>query len=80
MTRVLGLVRGDLRNIGRDPILILIATLPFVIYGMFRYLYLAYRKDGGGDPAATLLRDWPSLLNVLLYLVVVLLAVGSHGP
>jgi hypothetical protein len=37
-------------------------TVPFVIYGMFRYLFLLYRRSGGGDPAATLLRD-PHLLG-----------------
>lgn len=35
----------------------LIATVPFVVYGMFRYLFLLHRRDGGGDPAAELLRD-----------------------
>lgn len=35
----------------------LIYTVPFVIYGIFRYLFLLHRRTGGGDPAATLLRD-----------------------
>lgn len=35
----------------------LIYTVPFVIYGIFRYLYLLHRRGGGGDPAAALLRD-----------------------
>lgn len=35
----------------------LVATVPFVAYGMFRYLFLLHRRDGGGDPAAELLRD-----------------------
>lgn len=55
----------------------LAATIPFVIYGVFRYLYLVHREDGGGDPAATLARDWPSLLNVVLYLLVVVLVTMS---
>lgn len=36
----------------------LIYTVPFVIYGIFRYLFLLHRRGGGGDPAAALLRDF----------------------
>ena len=39
----------------------LVATVPFVVYGIFRYLFLLHRRGGGGDPAAALLRD-PHLL------------------
>ncbi|WP_301102287.1 decaprenyl-phosphate phosphoribosyltransferase [Propionivibrio sp.] len=35
----------------------LIYTVPFVIYGIFRYLFLLHRRGGGGDPAAALLQD-----------------------
>lgn len=35
----------------------LIYTVPFVLYGMFRYLFLLHRRGGGGDPALDLLRD-----------------------
>lgn len=35
----------------------LVATVPFVVYGMFRYLFLLHRRAGGGDPAAQLLTD-----------------------
>jgi 4-hydroxybenzoate polyprenyltransferase len=34
----------------------LIFTVPFVIYGVFRYLYLLHRRGGGGDPSAA---RWP---------------------
>lgn len=36
----------------------LIYTVPFVVYGIFRYLFLLHRRGGGGDPAAALLRDF----------------------
>lgn len=35
----------------------LVYTVPFVVYGMFRYLFLLHRRAGGGDPAAQLLGD-----------------------
>ncbi|HCX34210.1 MAG TPA: decaprenyl-phosphate phosphoribosyltransferase [Rhodocyclaceae bacterium] len=35
----------------------LVFTVPFVLYGMFRYLYLLHRRGGGGDPAVELVRD-----------------------
>ncbi len=53
----------------------LIYTVPFVLYGMFRYLFLLHRRGGGGDPAQQLLSD-PHLLASLagwLALVIVLL-------
>ena len=45
----------------------LILTLPFVLYGIFRYLYLVYHEDRGGDPTRTLLRDWPTIINIGLW-------------
>lgn len=42
----------------------LILTLPFVIYGLFRYLFALYRSGAGADPARDLLRD-PHLLAAL---------------
>ncbi|MFC1563608.1 decaprenyl-phosphate phosphoribosyltransferase [candidate division KSB1 bacterium] len=45
----------------------LVYTLPFVIYGIFRYLYLIHRKNLGEYPEKVLLTDIPLLINVLLY-------------
>ena len=42
-------------------------SLPFVVYGLFRYLYLVHHKRGGGDPSRTLLTDAPLLITVLLW-------------
>ncbi|MFT5369672.1 MAG: 4-hydroxybenzoate polyprenyltransferase [Candidatus Latescibacterota bacterium] len=44
-------------------------TIPFVIYGLLRYLYLVYNKGQGGDTATTLLRDFPLQLACLLWLI-----------
>jgi 4-hydroxybenzoate polyprenyltransferase len=45
----------------------LMLTLPFVLYGIFRYLYLIHHKNEGGDPTQSLLTDIPMLVNVFLW-------------
>ena len=42
-------------------------TIPFPIYGIFRYLYLVHRREGGGSPAELLLTDRPLLSCVALW-------------
>ena len=42
-------------------------TIPFVLYGIFRYLYLVHQKLGGGSPAAMLVTDRPLLVCVALW-------------
>ena len=46
-------------------------TIPFVLYGIFRYLYLIYQRNEGGSPEKVLLNDRPILLTVVLYGVAV---------
>ena len=41
-------------------------TVPFVLYGIFRYLYLVYQKDKGSTPEEVLLRDRPLLACIIL--------------
>jgi hypothetical protein len=53
-------------------------TIPFVLYGIFRYLYLVHQKEGGGSPAAMLLTDRPLLVCVALWTVTV--AVLMYSP
>ena len=43
-------------------------TIPFVLYGIFRYLYLIHQKSEGGSPEKILLNDRPLLINIILYL------------
>ena len=56
-------------------------TVPFVLYGIFRYLYLVHQKGHGGNPAQALLTDRPLLLCVGLWAltVVALLYMGPAG-
>ncbi len=42
-------------------------TVPFVLYGIFRYLYLIHQKNEGGSPEKVLLNDKPILITVILY-------------
>jgi 4-hydroxybenzoate polyprenyltransferase len=44
-------------------------TIPFPLYGIFRYLYLVHLKEGGGSPSELLLTDRPLLLCVALWAV-----------
>ena len=46
-------------------------TVPFVIYGIFRYLYLVHRKDKGGSPTEIMIRDIPMMVNAGLWTLVV---------
>jgi 4-hydroxybenzoate polyprenyltransferase len=55
-------------------------TLPFVIYGIFRYLYLVYRCDEGGEPETLVLKDKPLLLNTLLWLVLLMVLHEDKVP
>ncbi len=47
----------------------LMLTIPFVLYGIFRYLYLIHKKNLGGSPELILLKDKPMIINILLYLL-----------
>lgn len=49
----------------------LIYTVPFVLYGIFRYLYLVHQKNEGGSPDTALLTDGPLLGCIALYIVAV---------
>lgn len=42
-------------------------TIPFVLYGIFRYYYLVHKKNLGGAPEVVLLRDIPLMLDVVLW-------------
>ncbi|PYN24869.1 MAG: decaprenyl-phosphate phosphoribosyltransferase [Candidatus Rokuibacteriota bacterium] len=51
------------------------ATLPFVLYGIFRYLYLLYRRQLGGNPSELLVSDRALLINTIGWICAVLLII-----
>ena len=50
-------------------------TIPFPLYGIFRYLYLVHQREGGGSPADLLLTDRPLLGCVALWALAVALII-----
>lgn len=54
---------------------LLTLTIPFPLYGIFRYLYLVHRRDLGGSPAELLVNDRPLLVCVALWALSVILII-----
>ena len=52
-------------------------TIPFVLYGIFRYLYLVYHRDEGGSPTRVFYTDRPLLIDVALWALVSILVLGG---
>ena len=46
----------------------MLLTIPFVVYGVFRYLFLIHTRQTGGDPVQILFSDRPTQLNLLLWI------------
>lgn len=44
-------------------------TVPFVLFGLFRYLYLVYSEDSGGSPEDIILSDRPLQLDIVLWIL-----------
>jgi len=51
-------------------------TVPFVIFGIFRYLFLAYSKGEGESPTDIIYSDLPFTLNIILWITVFILLVN----
>jgi len=47
----------------------LIYTIPFVLYGIFRYLYLVHQKEKGGSPTEVVFTDKPMIINISLWVI-----------
>jgi 4-hydroxybenzoate polyprenyltransferase len=53
----------------------MILTVPFVLYGILRYLYLVHKKNAGGQPEEVLLSDIPLQIAILAYGITALLVI-----
>ena len=51
----------------------MVLTIPFVVYGIFRYTFLVTQKKEGGNPSELLLTDLPLIAAVMLWFVSVVL-------
>jgi len=48
-----------------------VLTTIFVVFGVFRYMYLVLKKSKGENPTEVMLTDMPMIINALLYILVV---------
>lgn len=62
----------DAQSVPRNGVMML--TVPFVAFALFRYLFLVYQRHEGGSPEWTLLRDIPLFLAILCWAVAALVA------
>lgn len=53
----------------------LMATVPFVIYGVMRYLYVIHEKKEGESPERVLLSDWPLLVSVVSWAILLFIII-----
>lgn len=68
----------DDRTIGEFHSDHLVYTVPFVLFGIFRYLYLVHQKGEGGNPDRIVVSDKQFLINMVLWAVVVGLVIYLH--
>jgi len=55
-------------------------TVPFVIFGIFRYLYLARHSEDVGNPVQLLIKDRPQIINSMLWVISVCLIIYGNRP
>jgi len=65
---------------GLPPNHAMMLTIPFVLYGIFRYLYLIHVREEGGTPEEIILRDKPLLADVLLWGLAVIVILYLFKP
>jgi hypothetical protein len=64
----------------REPYPVLMVTIPFVVYGIFRYLYLIYQRHEGGSPDELVLKDMPLAASIVLWGITVLVLLYVFRP
>ena len=67
---------GTIAKTGTDA---LILTIPPVVFGLLRYLYIVYRENSGGDPVAAITHDRPIIAAVIVWVVVVVTVLHVLG-
>ena len=63
------------QTVGRFGTRNLVFSIPFVIYGIYRYLYLIHQKNMGGNPPREIIKDLPLLINAFLWALLVVLII-----
>lgn len=54
----------------------LVYTIPFVVFGIMRYLYLVYSRHGGGDPTGVLMTEKAIMIDVFLWFAAVVYVIA----
>ena len=57
----------------------MVITIPFVLYGLFRYWFVVESLDGGESPTDTLLSDWQLMLTVIIWVCISAWAILPKG-
>jgi hypothetical protein len=53
-------------------------TIPFVVYGIFRYIYLIIEKNQGGEPETLLYKDTNLLVTSILWAIVSIIIIFNN--
>jgi 4-hydroxybenzoate polyprenyltransferase len=66
-------------SVPKEPYPLLMLTIPFVIYALFRYMYLVYQRGEGGTPEELLIHDRPLLVAITSWGLLVLTIMAAFG-
>ena len=53
----------------------MIYTTPFVVFGIFRYMFLVYMNNKGENTVDIMVTDIPMIINVVLYILAIILII-----
>lgn len=65
----------DQRTVAEFDTHAMLLTVPMVIYGLFRYIYIIYHMKEGDDPTGTIIKDFPILIDLLLYVLLCIIII-----